>query len=58
MGRRKRQMIIAPFSQRAASADGALAAKLLKRHILEAGRNLVRCLQQERAIAAAKKQKT
>jgi len=38
--------------------DGALAAKLLKRHILEAGRNLVRCLQQERAIAAAKKQKT
>ena len=36
--------------------DTAAAVKLLKRHILEAGRSLVRCLQQERAIAAARKQ--
>jgi DNA-binding GntR family transcriptional regulator len=36
--------------------DTGTAVKLLKRHILEAGRSLVECLQHERAIAAARKQ--
>jgi DNA-binding GntR family transcriptional regulator len=36
--------------------DVAGATRMLKRHILEAGRSLVECLQQQRAIAAARKQ--
>ena len=36
--------------------DTAIAVELLKRHILEAGRGLVECLQHERALAVARKQ--